>query len=358
MILAPIATFFCIIAILCTLLTAATLGFYFGRVPGGADAMGLVIPFFIGLLAGVSGFFAALAAAARGGLDGLQISRGAACGVMATAAVLVGFSIMGAFTAWAERYRFNQPPLLMVTGVLLPVAFQCFVIFAAWNDSRSTAGVAGLKVFGSVALLAAATGLITVGLMLEAYIRQQRVIHAAIREEMAVKQAEEDRRNALTPEQRLLEDLEKYSPDSPLWTLTVGLSYEKSPSLRRIWIERALKVPNFNNDLRSNLSSNYGNYRHGCSVFLAEVAEEALQRDTWAPMLAKDAELTAADILKHQDLGVHDDDNLAQHVQTIARAAQRLTMTPELKSSLEALLTAVRATPAGPDREACEKALR
>jgi len=358
MILAPIATFFCIITILCTLLTAATLGFYFGRVPSGADAMGLVIPFFIGLLAGVSGFIAALAAAARGGLDGLQISRGAACGLMATAAVLVGFSIMGAFIAWAERHRFHQPPLLMITGVLLPIAFQCFVIFVAWTDTRSAASITSLKVFGSVASLAAISGLATIGLMLESYVRHARSHYEAVREEQAVKQAEENRRNALTPEQRLLEDLEKYSPDSPLWTLTVGLSYEKSPSLRRIWIERAMKVPNFNNDLRSNLSCEYGNYRHGCCVLMAEVAESELQRDDWAPMLAKDAELTAADILKHRDLGIHDDDHLAQHIQMIARAAQRLTVTPELNSGLQALLVAVHATPAGPDREACEKALR
>ncbi len=337
MILSFVATAFAVIGILLTLLTALTLGFYFGSVPNGSNAVGLVVPFFAAIGAGLAGVVAGTLVVARGSLDGLGFSRQASLALIVGASVLVGASIVGAFLAWSEKHRLNHPGLLTLSGVVLPLGYFGFVLLLAWSDPatvRSSMLARGLGAMTGVAVL---SGLATTGLLAQAQLRKSARATAYATERQQTAKKEEDRRTALTPEQKLLEDLSKYSATAPLWSLIAGLLTEKNPSLRAIWIQRARQVPDFEQQLQQTIAGQYGIYRHGCAAFIVEAPEAAVRREAWAGLLAQDAQLTAEDIRKFGDLAAHDNDHLGQHVLTIARAAMRLERTDELVAALRQL---------------------
>ena len=346
-------TLLVVAGMLLTLLTSGTAGFYAGRVPSGSDAMGLVVPLFAAVAAGLAGVVAGAMVASRGGLDPLGVPRSAATVLIVVAALLIGLSIFGAFIGWAEKYRFGHPALLLLSGFVLPLCYFAFLLFVTWNDGqalRLSPFGKGLVVLTGLAVL---SGTVTAGLLLHAQLRKNVRDHVYAMERQKGSQAEEARRASMAPEERLLEDLQAFSQDAPLWSLTAGLPDERSPSLRAIWIERALRLPTLGEALRTTIACEYGNYRHGCGVMIAEAPDTLVQREAWAPMLAKDAELTAADIRRYGDLARHDEDDLAEHVRTIARAAARLQRTEELMNGLGLLRTAVAGTADGSARSAC-----
>jgi hypothetical protein len=144
----------------------------------------------------------------------------------------------------------------------------------------------------------------------------------------------------MTPESRLLEDLATFAPDAPLWTLVAGLPGEANASLRAIWIERALRHPNFDGELQGTLTCDYAVYRHGCAILLLEMPAERLKPDVYAEWLASDATQTAADIRSH-GLVTRQYDDYRRHAENTERAAARLTMTEPLRTALAELRDAV-----------------
>ena len=82
------------LGMLSTVLTAAVLEFYFGRVPTGSNAMGLFIPLMTAVLSGLAFLAASSVLAARGVLDPLGWSRAAALGAAVLAGLLIGAAIL------------------------------------------------------------------------------------------------------------------------------------------------------------------------------------------------------------------------------------------------------------------------
>jgi hypothetical protein len=339
-----------VVAMLLTLLTAGVLGFYTMRVPQGDAAMGLIVPFISAVLAGLSGLLALLCWALRGGLDPLTWTRGQAVLAALGAGLLLGLAIFGALIAWAEAPWARQPWLLNLIGLLLPLGAHTLLLVA------NAQGVAALRdgpwgktllALGAGALLAGALcGLA----MVYAHWSVKQRQHADALIHLRARETEDARREAIGPAARLREDLARFDASAPLWTLSAGLSFEADAALRAIWIARALQVPGFAAELRCNLRSEHGIYRHGAVVLLAEMPADQLQAQVWSPWLAEDVNLTAADIRAH-GLGRKDDDGLIEHALAIARAAGRLhPQEPKLQAGLQALHKAVAAAPTHPQQ--------
>jgi len=346
------------IAMLLTLLTAGMLGFYTARVPQGDGAMGLVVPFLSAILAGLAGLLALLCFALRGGLDPLEWSRSQAVAAALGAGLLLGLAIFGALIAWAEAPWARIPLLLNLAGLLLPLGAHSLLLVA---NAQGIAGLPhsgwgkGLLGLGAGALLAGALCGVA---MLYAQWRLTQANHAAAMEALQARQAEEQRREAMGPEARLREDLAGYDDSAPLWTLSAGLPFEPAARLRAIWIERALRVPQFEQELRGNLCTEHSIYRHGAALLVAEMPAERLQPATWSPWLAEDARRTAEDIRAH-GLGRHGDDVGVEHALASARAAARLQAEhPELRAALQDLLQAVAAAPTHPQQQQALQALQ
>jgi len=348
---------FALVGALLTFVTAAIVGFYLSPVPGGSNAAGLVIPFFAGILAGLAGIIAGSLTVSRGSLDWLGFSRATALALMVGVAVLVGVAIVGSFLAWADKQRLAQPGLLLFSGLLLPLGFFAFQLALLWQPTTVGGPAFWVRGLGVLTGAAALMGLVTAGLLVQAIAARSARAQAYRQEAQAEEQKEEDRLQALSPEQRLLEDLSKMGDTAPLWSLTAGLPTEKSPSLRALWIERALRVPDLDAEMGRTLTGKYGSYRHGCAVMLGEMPEAALRPAAWTPLLAQDAKLTAEDIRKFGDLASHEDDNLGLHVAAIARAAVRFPPNDELREALTGLRAAVAAMGATTDRAKLVSAL-
>lgn len=332
-------TLLTLLAALATLATALCTGMFTQRPPQGPDAMGLIVPFVTALVAALALLVASALAGSRGGLDWLVTSRGAGSAILALAGLLVGCAVFGSLLGWSERHPWGNVITLNLAGVALPALFLVFLLSVAWVDQpRLRTGF--MRACTLAAAAAPAVGILIAFIGLRGYIHMRAYQRGALAREMARQDAEESRRASLTPEERLLEDLSHYSPDQPLWTLVAGLPAEQSPSLRAIWIERALQHPDFENELQGTLTCDYAVYRHGCVVLLMAMPQDRIRPAQYAQWLASDARLTAAAIRDH-GLALRDHNDFGQHAANIAAAAQRLTLTDELRDALADLRAAV-----------------
>jgi hypothetical protein len=332
-------TFATLIAALATLITVLCTGMFTQRPPQGPDAMGLIVPLSTAAAA-VLGFLAAGAlAGSRGALDWLLTSRAVGSLILGFAGLLVGGAVLGALVGWSEKHPWGNVITLNFIGVLLPALFLVFLLSSAWVDLPRLRG-GGFKALSLAAASAPAVGVVIALIGLKGYVQMQAYRNVAVAQEMAKQAAEESRRAALTPEQRLLEDLSHYSPTQPLWTLVAGLPEEQSASLRAIWMERALQHPDFENELRSTMTCDYAVYRHGCVILLIEMPADRIKPATYAQLLASDARQTASAI-REGGLARRDENDFSQHAAHIALAAQRVTLTDELRDALDELRSAV-----------------
>jgi hypothetical protein len=357
MFLFTVTLLFAILGALLTLLTAAVIGLYTSPVPGGSNAVGLVIPFFTAIGAGLAGMIAGVVMASRGGLDWMNIPRPTTLPLILIASLLIGVSILVSFLGWAERDRFANPGLLNLTGVLLPLCYFGFVFVSVWSPPTAAGPSTWARLLGFMTLAGVASGTVAGCLCVQALLAKQARLQAyRLEDDMKAKQ-EQNRREELSPEKRLLEDLSKYSDTAPLWTLTSALPTETNPSLRAIWIQRALRVPDLESEMSQTLGGKYGRFRHGCAAMIREVPEPSLQPKRWPTLLAEDARLTADDIRQFQDLAEHDNDLLGQHVIAIAAASRRFAPSEQLNTSLTLLRDAVAGVGPSPERTTVLKEL-
>lgn len=301
--------------------------------------MGLIIPVATSAAAALALLIASALAGYRGSLDWLISSRGLASFLMAIMGLLVGGAIFGALLGWCEKHPSANVITLNLAGVVLPALYLIFLISSAWVDQPKFHDGA-FKALSLAAGAAPALGVVVAILGLQAYLQSAAQQRAWAAQEQAKVSAEEARRQAMTPEQRLLEDLERYSPTQPLWTLVAGLPEEQTPSLRAIWVARALQHPDFENELQGTLTCDYAIYRHGCVVLLLEMPADRIKPTSYAQWLANDAKQTAADI-RENGLAKRNHNDFSQHAANIAKAAQRVTMTEELQNALGELRDAV-----------------
>jgi hypothetical protein len=349
MVLSLLATAAAVLAGLLLLANLLMSGAYAGRVPTGADAMGLVVPL---ALAAVAALLLPIAAglllangrlAWLGGLGGwkvlvLMLGVGVAAG-----AVLI---------AWMERLGAWVMPLGLFCGVVAPLAAIALLLASAWRDGAVLQGAGWTR-----AAMLAITASALCGLALAAWGGVRALQHEADNQrrahaERARREAERARREALSPVERLREDYATFSPTTPLWVFIAGLPDPIDAEARDLVIARALQVPDVDADLAGTLASDHPRYRHGAAELVRHAPDAAL-KPAWAEAVAASMRISAAQIAADADWLTPDEfanpDPLA-HLASLVAAAARFPQHPELQKAQPELHAALAALPASASR--------
>ncbi len=258
-----LATLALLVAALATLLVAGSTGGWFGRVPQGEAAMGLVVVLAAAVVAALLTIFAAWLAAMAGRLDWL----GARSAWWASGAGLaVGGAAVVAFFAWAEGMQGWARPASILAGGVLPLLLQGWLLRALWRADLPASAERMLVTAASLAALLIG-GLLLIGLMAKVLARAEGGRRAAA--DVATRAAtEQARRRALTPAERLREDYAGFSPGAPLWVFVGTLADPVDDEVRAVVVERAQRVPDFERELVDTLVARFPRYRHGALVLL------------------------------------------------------------------------------------------
>ena len=340
-------------AVLAGLLFLASLlmsGAFAGRVPGGADAMGLVVPMFGSIGAAVLLLFATLLL----GVNGRLAWVGGHAGWVAGSVVLdVGIAAVGVLIAWMERMGGWVFPIGLFCGGLAPMVAVVLLMASAWRDPATLQAAAWTRPAAGVLLMSALGGLALVSWVAVRQQRQGAEIVERARVEQIARNVEAARREALSPIERLREDYAEFSADTPLWVFIAGLPDPTEAEVRDFIIARALQVPDLDRGLDATITDAHPRYRHGASEFIRHAPQAAL-RPSWADAVAASMRVTAAQLASNPDWLVPDDfanpDPVA-HLASLVAAAARFPQHADVRAAQSDLHAAVTGLPAGAPRE-------
>lgn len=345
MILAIIATILLVPAILLTLLLGLATNFFTARVPTGPDAMGLIGPIAALGVIWLCTLVAGWCAVGGRGFDWVS-SRPLVPTVVVTMLILgVGLAAVGGFSLWLERFS-AAGGLGTLLSIGAPVALHVFLLVCVWKGRQS-----GTEQWGKYALLAfspvvlAGLGFAVLYMWKSAGAAAENARRAAA-EAMAVQQ-EEDRRAALSPVEKLTEDLAGFAPESPLWTVAGYLIDFQDAERRQIVVARARKCPNLDEDVRGTLDAQWASIRGIAIEFV--IADDA-RSEAWTPWVAGAIERLAADLESEKTLEhANPTQELRGEVERAFRA--RRTLGSGLDASLARLRAAVEGCAAGEKRD-------
>lgn len=353
-----IVTLLVIPAVLLSLLAVLATAGYTARVPSGADAMGLALPFFTTAGAGLVLIVASWVCVGAGKLDWIS-SRPMVPFTLATLASLgVALASLGVLVAWMERMGAWVPSAGLICGALGPICLGATLLGSAWLDAGKIRDSA-LPIVAGLPLALVAFGGFGAGVYaLSAWTKlssenTQRAIAQAQQEE-----TERQRRAALSPADSLREDFAGMSADAPLWVIVAGLPDEHDTEARTLIVDRALRVPSFDAELERTISADWPRYRHACTELIRLVPAEAIKA-SWSGALARAITISASEIEKDQEWFTPREDRNPDplgHLRAMADAAARLDGTPELAAALGALSKAIEGA-AIPERDQALAAL-
>lgn len=279
------------IAALLTLLVAATTSFFTMKLPGGPDAMGIVVVFFVQLLAWVLTLGAALAAVKRGSFDWVTRSGGLAfLAVLLVAVALAGLGV-AALDA-SLKPSFPARTLVGLAGALvLPLLAQAWLLALLRSDPGAPGASRWLRPFGGLLVLAA---LLACGLgALKLHRSGQRKAAA-----VAEGRRHDDRWQAEQRQWREKKDaedaaaLDALADDAPLETFVTHLFIDKSDAHQARALARIRKLPDLTDRLAECLSGPEPLQREYC----ASVIRRSEDPDpAWAPIVGKAITLLAED---------------------------------------------------------------
>lgn len=339
--LATVATLASMLLFLASFLMS---GAFAGRVPGGSQAVGLVVPLFASVLAAILLLLASGLSLVAHRLDWVGARP---WGWVIGLALGVGVAAVAVLLAWMEQLGRWVAPAGILLGGLAPLLAGSLLLLSWWAPERVAAS-GWPRLAGGPLALSALLGALIVLILLADWWRLQQENAARI----AIAQMQEDteraRRQELTPLEQLREDYASYAPDTPLWVFVAGLPEVDDAAERAFVIARALKVPNFNADLQRTISDRHPRYRHGAIELLLYVDAAKLD-SAWAPMLAQSIAISANEIANNAEWltpNAMSNPNPGRHVEAMIAAADRLGPSPQLSAAIVKLRGAL-ATPRG-----------
>lgn len=343
MLVSIIVTLLVVPAVLLSLLAVLATAGYTAPVPGGADAMGLALPFFTTAGAGLAMVVASWVSVGAGRLDWISPRPMIPFTVATLASLGVALASVGVLVAWMEKMGAWVPSAGLICGALGPICLGATLIGSAWLDADRIKDSALPIVAGLPLTLVAFAGFGAGLYALTAWMKlsgenTQRLIAEAKAEE-----TEFARRAALSPAEALREDFAHMSPEAPLWVIVARLPDEHDAEARTLIVERALRVPNFDSELEKTISADWERYRHACVELIRLVPDEMI-RPAWSSSLSRAITISADEIEKnHQWFTPREDRNPDPigHVRAMADAAARLGNPPELSAALDALSKAI-----------------
>lgn len=305
---------------------------YAGAVPTGQQAVGLVVPLAMTVLAALM----------MAGVALVELLRGApAPGAWGWALLMAsGAAVVALMVAWMDgRWPLLMPWMGFVVGAATPALVALFLLRLLWGaPALSEAVRTGMW---SLLLLSTLAGVCCGGAVTLRWWQLQQENHARAVAAQAERDAEQARRTALSPVERLREDYAQHSPDTPLWVYISGLPDVVDPAERDFTIARALKVPDFNADLACTMAQAHPRFRHGAALLILHVTQPDA---AWAPMLALAIRRTAEELVSDADWMEPDHMNNPDpvaHLATLRAAAERYAPDAELDAALRQLDSAI-----------------
>lgn len=314
------------------------------RPPQGERAMAMVIPAFGLPGACIVMLFAALLVCFRSNSILGHIHASAMVASLVALAVTLGVLIaaIAAFALWVEpnmldqRLRVIIPITGWIAGIIGPVFLAICILMAA-NITRSAAPAPGymfpLRIMWFPLIALAISGYIFAGVAGYFALAHQRARNSAEIQSIMEREAKLDAHRRKPLLDRIRDELAEFSPDAPLWTIIAYLADpDNTPKLnnesRQLVITRALKVPDFDNELVRCMESKYSLYRQGAAELLIHVPDDALatNENAWSEALVKGIN-TAADRMELRPSYLHETFDLnpdpLAHVRSLLEAANR-----------------------------------
>jgi len=349
------------------LMNVGCTGAFCNRPPRGENAMGLIIPI-VGLGGGILVMgLAGVLASFRAGSSALALMHSSP-GIAALLTIVITFGAAlaagMAFMVWCEPASVSPSlraviiPVGIVMGVCGPILLAVALLMGVWTTKASVMSVpatsaASLTTFKAMfwaMCVLAAMGYGLGGTFFAKSLGQQLRREATSMNAEVVRKLEMSEWFSKPREQILSEELAKFSADSPLWTVVAYLPEqpgEKSlnQECRFIVIDRALRVPNLDQQLVECMESSYYLYRQGAAEFLRSVPQEQFDqnRDAWGEALLKGVTKTANGIACNPGWMTETFDSKPDplgHVQSLLGAVQRFSTWkkyPLLQAALQQL---------------------
>jgi hypothetical protein len=240
------------LAVLLTFALALTTKLFTLRPPGGPDAMGLVVVFFLPVVAWLFVLAGALAAAGLGRFG--WVSRSPGIPTLAVVGTVVGLGILSTAAAMFSlevRYA-SRTAVGLAGGLVLPLAVVAFLGALLWTDPASIADARWPRpagaVLGGLAALAFAGGLV--------FLAMSSAEKARVVEEQARADADWETRNrqetaALREKQAA--ELDALTDDTPLEAFLAHLFIDKSEEHHQQAVRRILALPDLDARLAARL---------------------------------------------------------------------------------------------------------
>jgi hypothetical protein len=316
--LAVTVTLLVVIATLVILLmNAVCTGMFVFSPPRGDSAMGLVVPI-VGLggailVMGLAGILASFRAGSSA-LALMHSSPGVAA--LLTIVITVGAALAAgmAFMLWCEpvsvslTLRVVTIPVGIVLGVLGPILLAAALLMGVWTTKASVISVpatsaASLATFKAMFWALCVLSVVGYGLggsFFAKTLGQQVQRQAASMNAEVVRKIKVSEWFTKPREQQLSEALAKLATDSPLCNIVEYLPEQPgykplNRECRFIVTDRALRVPNLNEQLVECMESREYIYRQGAAEFLRSVPQEQFDQnmDAWGEALVKGVAATA-----------------------------------------------------------------
>lgn len=346
--LSALASVLAIVAALLFLVTPISTGGFIDAPPKGADAMGLVVLLIASILAVLAQLAACIALAFNGRLGGLGWLRGWR---VFPVVVLAGVAALGVLVVWADKAGVWIVPLGLLCALFAPLCASIMLIAAAWQEPSPSPGML-MRVMSPVVVLSAACGVAmsTFGIYMEA--RANAEAYENARTARAAEQAEFERREQLSPLQRVQEDYAQFDAGAPLWTVIPLLPETDDPQVADFIVTRALQVPDLDAEVQRTLVSDYAIYRYATARMIELVPADALHEE-WAEALEASMRVSAEKIEANHEWFTVDDQthpNPPGHIASLIAARARFAESDAGNMALARLRSAVEAAPESAQR--------
>lgn len=355
--IARLASAALLLACLMFIATFLLTGAFAAEVPGGSQAVGLVVPLLVSVCAAVLLLTSALLAQASGRLAGFGASAGIYAGLLSLGA---GVAAVMVLLAWMARAGAWVPALGVYAGGLAPLAAGVLLWISLWWPSTRVSASIWPKLLVAAVLVSALIGVVLVVVQCLAWSRQQQAQWQRAFEAQAVEDIERARRSELSGLDRLREDYAQMSADAPLWVFIAYLPDTTDAEERAFIVQRALRVPDFEAALARTITDRHPRYRHGAVELMRYVASERI-RPGWSALLARSIEISAEEMsqapnwLTANELANPDP---IGHLRALRAAAERLGGGAALETALGRLRAAVAGLSSDSAREAAAIAIR
>ncbi len=280
------------LAVLLTLVTAGVTKLYTMKPPSGSDAMGLVVIFFVLIVAWLLTLVAAFIAVRRGAFDWVSGTPAVpTLAVLATAVGLGALSVVAAGMGLEARTGAWRTPIGLAGAFLLPLAVQGFVAALLWTAPSVLAARSWPKAVGWPLLVLAFA---TAGWGVVAWVQSENARARARQEQESeweksrLEEAERQRRHDAEQDAAL----DALPDDAPLEQFLSHLFIDTGAAHHALAVERIRKLPDLTRRLEARLSDPLPLEREHAANFvgLCDPADPA-----WAPAIRKAILLLADD---------------------------------------------------------------